>query len=461
MKKHLSYGILFLTCLLSVSCGEDRSGEYYALIATKTWMYDTMEENYLYYDELPEKDEVDFFKKPAEFLRAVISSKDQKGGVYFSHIDSVFNESRSTSDYPSFGIESTLLRNSITGKYYARVLYVQQDSPAEESGLRRGDWILDVDSTNITTSNFSSYVSRPTQSHLYHIARTDEGGSADTLYVSMGSPRYVNEPSVYKTRYFTTASGKGVFYVMYNSFSRGDDETALKSAFNNGMGNMPDYVVLDLRYNPGGYISTALLLASMLAPESALGNPCLNLIYNDKINRVEQAMFDSSLLTGTANFSFEHLYILTTTNTASAAETIINCLRPYLGSKISQVGDYTFGKNVAQTLFTDENYPQLEFWLTTAYVSNAQGYYDYYTSGLAPDYAITEDTSGELGELGTETDALMTPVLYHIENGAFPAASAGTESAAPSRGISAGQFSMVSNTIASKPKLSKWDVAEE
>lgn len=460
MRKHLSYGILFLTCLLSVSCGEDRSGEYYALIATKTWMYDTMEENYLYYDELPEKDDVDFFKKPAEFLRAVISSKDQKSGVYFSHIDSVFTESRSVSDNPSFGIESTLLRDSNTGKYYARVLYVQQDSPAEEGGLRRGDWILDVDSTSITTSNYSSYVSTPTQPHLYHIARTDENGLPDTLYVSMGSPRYVVEPSVYKTRYFTTASGKGVFYLMYNHFSTGNDETELKSAFNEGMGNSPDYVVLDLRYNPGGYISTALLLATMLAPESALGSTCLNLIYNDKIDKTEQVAFDSSLLTGTANFSFEHLYILTTGSTASAAEVIINCLRPYLGSKISQVGDYTFGKNVAQTLFTNENYPQLEFWLTTAYVSNANGYYDYYTSGLTPDYILAEDTSGDLGELGTEADALMTPVLYHIENGVFPSSSTETESGAPSRRISAGQFSEVTNTVASKPKLSKWNISK-
>ena len=46
MKKHIShliYGWLALMGLLS-SCGEDRSGEYYALIATKTWIYEVYHE---------------------------------------------------------------------------------------------------------------------------------------------------------------------------------------------------------------------------------------------------------------------------------------------------------------------------------------------------------------------------------------------------------------------------------
>ena len=70
MKKHIShliYGWLALMGLLS-SCGEDRSGEYYALIATKTWIYEVMQENYLFYEDIPAEEKLDFFKKPAEFL---------------------------------------------------------------------------------------------------------------------------------------------------------------------------------------------------------------------------------------------------------------------------------------------------------------------------------------------------------------------------------------------------------
>ena len=82
MKKHIShliYGWLALMGLLS-SCGEDRSGEYYALITTKTWIYNVMQENYLFYEDIPSEDELDFFDSPQDFLSSAASSKDKKNG---------------------------------------------------------------------------------------------------------------------------------------------------------------------------------------------------------------------------------------------------------------------------------------------------------------------------------------------------------------------------------------------
>lgn len=460
MRKHILYSLSLIGLLLLSACGQDRSDEYYSLVAAKTWIYDTMQENYLFYQDMPEEGNLNFFKKPAEFLRSVVSGKDQKNGVYFSHIDSVYDSSRtSVSAYPSYGIECAFLRNGNTGKYYARILYVQSNSPASETGLKRGDWILDVDSTDLTTSNYESFIGKPTQDYLYHIARKDDNGQPDTLYIKMPNPRYVADPSVYRTRNFTTESGKKVFYVMYNSFQLGEEENNLKAAFNSGMSESPNDIVLDLRYNPGGYVSTAVLLATMLAPAEAMGKTCLNMIYNDKLNKVESINFDPALLSGTSSFQFDHLYILTTSQTASAAEAVINCLRPYLGERISQVGEYTFGKNVAQSLFKDDAYPQLEFWLTTSFVGNADNYYDYYSSGLKPDYELTEDLSAELGELGTEKDSLMIPVIYHIEHGAFPAQQPADAESILSRGKKRTErLQIISNSIAQKPKRFLWNV---
>lgn len=198
---------------------------------------------------------------------------------------------------------------------------------------------------------------------------------------------------------------------MYNSFEI-TEETELKSKFAEGLASSPNEIVLDLRYNPGGYVSTALLLSTILAPADAMGKTCFNLIFNDKLNKTENYVFDPALLQGVSNASFDHLYVLTTGNTASASEIIINCLRPYLGDKLIQVGENTFGKNVAQSLFTNAAHPQLEFWLTTSYISNSENYYDYYTDGLKPDYEESEDLTGYLGELGTEQDSLIS--LYCI-----------------------------------------------
>lgn len=57
---------------------------------------------------------------------------------------------------------------------------------------------------------------------------------------------------------------------MYNSFEI-TEETELKSKFAEGLASSPNEIVLDLRYNPGGYVSTALLLSTILAPADAMG----------------------------------------------------------------------------------------------------------------------------------------------------------------------------------------------
>lgn len=85
MKKHIShliYGWLALMGLLS-SCGEDRSGEYYALIATKTWIYEVMQENYLFYEDIPAKRNWTFSRSRLSFLLQPHPPKTRKTGMCF------------------------------------------------------------------------------------------------------------------------------------------------------------------------------------------------------------------------------------------------------------------------------------------------------------------------------------------------------------------------------------------
>lgn len=427
MKKHIShliYGWLTLMGLLS-SCGEDRSGEYYALIATKTWIYEVMQENYLFYEDIPAEEKLDFFKKPADFLASAASSKDQKGGYVFSHVDSVLTTSRATSTYPCFGFEAALVRelNAL------RVLYVQPNSPAKEAGLKRGDWIIAIDSQKISISNYSTYITHPTKAHRFTLGKYNPYPENvddpefnyvefDTLgVVQMPEPRYVEEQDVLKYGIISSGNRKA-FYLLYNEF--GEDTKALKEVLSQLGGQQFDDFILDLRYNPGGYVNTAHELGSALAPATAMGQPFLHMIYNDKINKTETLNLEASPLTGGVNLSYENLYVLTSENTASASEIIINCLKPYMEGRLYQVGAATFGKNVAQQLFTNAEAPGIELWLTTTYLSNSQGYYDYFKDGLLPDFEIEENYGAELGDFGSAEDQLMQPVLYRMENGSFP-----------------------------------------
>ena len=237
----------------------------------------------------------------------------------------------------------------------------------------------------------------------------------------MPAPRIVENENLYKWNIFEV-NGKNVAYILYNEF--GDNDTQnLSNMFSQLSGQTINDIVLDLRYNPGGYVNTAQLISTNLAPQEAMGNVFLKMTHNDKINRTDILNFEPGLLAGAASLNYENLYIITSGNTASASEIVINCLKPYMAGRLIQVGTATFGKNVAQQLYTDEvQAPMLEFWLTNSLLSNAEDNSDYYTNGLLPDYEISENLKGELGELGTAQDSLMIPILKHIETGSFPTA---------------------------------------
>ncbi len=421
MTKRYVHGILgaLVAAALVSSCGEDRSGEYYALITTQTWMYETMQQEYLYYQDMPEENKLDFFKKPSEFLSSVVSQKDKKSGSTFSHIDSVYVTSRAASQTPTFGFEGSMVRAS-NGSYGIRVLYVQENSPAKEVGLERGSLIIAANNKKINSSDLF-YITAPEEAYLFTLGKFNETGFDTLQTVQMPAPRIVENENLYKWNIFEV-NGKNVAYILYNEF--GDNDTQnLSNMFSQLSGQTINDIVLDLRYNPGGYVNTAQLISTNLAPQEAMGNVFLKMTHNDKINRTDILNFEPGLLAGAASLNYENLYIITSGNTASASEIVINCLKPYMAGRLIQVGTATFGKNVAQQLYTDEvQAPMLEFWLTNSLLSNSEDNSDYYTNGLLPDYEISENLKGELGELGTAQDSLMIPILKHIETGSFPTA---------------------------------------
>lgn len=449
MKRTAFYRLIYGTVisLTLMACGEDRSGEYYALIASKTWIYETMQQNYLFYEDIPAEESLDFFQTPETFLKNAASSRDQKNGTLFSHIDSV-NVSRALSSSPTFGYEAALIRTG-SGDYAIRVLYTQPGSPAEEAGLKRGDWIIAANNKKIGSGDYSKYVSAPTQSYTFTLGYYN-GEGFDTLGVTeIPAPRYIEETNLMKTS-FITAGNRTAAYILYNSFGADDTET-LQNMFVEIAARQPNDIILDLRYNPGGYVSTSQLLSTLLAPQNAMGQTFLNMTYNDKIAKTESYLFEPSLIPGGTPLAYENLYIITSNNTASASEIVINCLRPYLKERLLQVGTATFGKNVAQSLFTDEQSPQLELWLTTAYLSNAEGFQDYFDNGLQPDYELAENYAGELGELGTAEDMLLAPVFTRMATGSFPAG----EDTATETTRSNPNVEVTHCSISKKPKLAK------
>ena len=426
MKRAKPFYLTIASCLIGAaaftSCWQDRSGEYYALVGAQNWIYTTMQQDYLYYRDLPEESELNFFQKPAEFLKSVVSEKDGKNGATYSHIDSVSTaDTRALSERPTFGFEVALLQTT-QNDYVMQVLYTQPGSPAEEAGLKRGDLIIGADDAAIRPDDYTEYVARPTRAHTFLLGTYHaETSRIDTLgRVEMPAPRLVEMHNLLKTSLLDTGTRRAA-YILYNEFGQDDDIAQWQALYSRLAAAQPDDIILDLRYNPGGYVSTAQAVATLLAPPDALGRTMLSMTGNDKSGEPRTYTFDAALLPGGSAPGYRNLYVITSGQTASASEIVINCLAPYMAGRLYQVGQATFGKNVAQSLYTDDRYSELELWLTTYYLSNAEGYKDYDAEGLPPDYPCSEAYGLPLGELGTETDPLLRPVLVHMATGAFPA----------------------------------------
>ena len=77
--KHIRSTFFLLTTLfIMASCGEDRSGEYYALIGENVWIEQIMKEHYLWYDSIPAIKETDYFAEPEDFLQKLVYTKTQQ-----------------------------------------------------------------------------------------------------------------------------------------------------------------------------------------------------------------------------------------------------------------------------------------------------------------------------------------------------------------------------------------------
>jgi len=436
--KRLTYTLLAAVLLTLTSCGEDRTGEFYALIEDRMWIEETMLANYLWADEItPVEDEDDYFQEPATFFKNLLSKTALDGrGDKYSYMEEDpksdnGEESRSTTlDRTStYGMEF-LLTNDPTGTTnhtFARVLYTLEGSPAQQAGIRRGDWITSIDGQRITTSNYrllmQGAAAKLSRSRL---TSTEEGTLAqtvDTLTLGASVPMEINP--FYTCRTIET-EGQKIAYLVYNEFATGPENKGTETTYDEQMkqifaaikAQQPDAFILDLRYNNGGFLQCAQALASLLAPAHALGKDFATLTFNGIGSNTNQHYpLDSRY--ADANLNLSRIYILTGELTASASEAVINGLIPYMGvENVILIGTQTEGKNVAMQSFRNDTYG-FTLWPVVAYVSNAEGNSDY-ADGFKPTFPLNEQQLIDWLPLGDPEEYLLKNTLALITTGTMP-----------------------------------------
>lgn len=410
---------LFLLCsVVLMSCTDDPLAQQDDL-SVNQWIEKTMRADYLWNDEIPETNKLDFSASPEDFFKSMLSQKDGKtrnnAHHYYSYLEKnkeyVASTRTSIDADDTYGLEFTAYNminqsGASLGYIFAEVSYVLPNSPASEAGLQRGDWIVAMNGNKITNQSYMNL--------LKGAAMKLTIGRNNPKELALAASRTVEDDPLY---YHAVLSqhGKKIGYLVYNHFTTGpvdhNDHTydnRMKKIFEDFKAQQVDEFVLDLRYNGGGFLTSASLLAGMFVPERNKEDVfCLST--NNK-GKVSQTIFDSAA--GSGRLSLSRLYVLTSSSTASASEAVINGLTPFMD--VILIGATTEGKNVGSVHYADNKY-EWAIQPITFRITSKDTSLDY-SAGLPADYPRDEsDAPGDrLLPLGDPNEYLLSKALELI-----------------------------------------------
>ena len=256
----------------------------------------------------------------------------------------------------------------------AFITYTYPDSPAEKAGLKRGDVILEVNGTEMNTDNYYQA--------LFQSASVKVGVGTyfgQNVYSEVQKTCSITAVNMYEDPILITkvfdCGGKKVGYLHYTSFTF-ESSLGLYEACKQFKAEGISELILDLRYNGGGYVFTEEALASMLAPEAEVKNKSVfeTEIWNDEymayykqqgtdLNTYFRTEFKQThnnkmynFNTSDANIGISKIYALVTSSSASASEAVLVGLLPYMDIEV--IGEQTHGKYCTGIMWKGEDWFQ-------------------------------------------------------------------------------------------------------
>lgn len=287
-----------------------------------------------------------------------------------------------------------------------RVKYVEKESPAGKAGIRRGWRITKINgSTDIKSTNGSFIVKAVWESPNSSFTFVKPDGGTVDLSLSAGTYR---ERPLYLDTVYSVNSAK-VGYMVYNSFM-GDTASTyndFQRVFNRFANAGVTDVVVDLRYNGGGYVTVQEKLANYLVNSSASGSLMMKQQFNDKYTRYNS----TTNFRKQGSLNANRLFFIVSGSTASASELLINNLKPYMDVKL--VGPRsTYGKPVGYFPIPVGDWYIFPVSFRT---TNKNGEGNYF-NGIPVNNTAPDGLDKDWGDV---TESSLASVLSYVGTGAF------------------------------------------
>lgn len=330
------------------------------------------------------------------------------------------------------------------------ITYTYKDSPAGKAGVKRG-WILNK--INGATLDYSDPSIAILNDLLFgnNTSATLEFIKGDgTKQTSVLTKTSYQANSVLLDSVYTLNTGKKVAYFVFNSFFGAPSRQELVTSFNKFINASITELIVDLRNNLGGSTDTQDMLANIIAPPAANGKVMYQYEWSKLLQvgnfpliskRFGWASNSFTLENNTIRFNKQgmgslnlpRVIFITTNNSASASELLINNLRPVMNVQI--IGSTTRGKPVG--FFPIDLFNKVSFYTVSFRTINSAGSGDYYT-GLVPDKAAND---GVNLDWGNPNDPCLKQAMNYIETGSYLSVDAGGNTVARSVYQGAGSLS--------------------
>ncbi len=366
--------------------------------AQKQFVLDTMNDVYFWNDLLPASVDLAVYATPEELLEFLKSFQPLDN---FSYIDAAAADAQffGAGQYEGYGFSSRF--ETVDDLRFTRVF---SSGPAFLAGFERGQRILMLNGRTIADIEVNEGVNALfAQTPLEFMVRRLDG-SEFTAVVGKG---LVTIDPVPQWRIIDRPDGSSIGYLELATFIS-TAEPAFATAFAAFTQAGVNDVVIDLRYNGGGLVSTTELLGDFLGGATANNLTFSKTLFNANNAASNRTSFFQQL---TSSVNLSRLVIIATGGTASASELITNSMEPH--ADVSIVGSTTFGKPVGQLgiEFCDKIIRPTAFESVNA--NDEGGYFD----GLPADCDATDDLSIPVG---ADTDPNMTTALTLLDTGACP-----------------------------------------
>jgi C-terminal processing protease CtpA/Prc len=313
-----------------------------------------------------------------------------------------------------------------------RVRLSEPNSPGGILGIKRGWRITKINgNTNITTSNAQYIIDNIYKAVSADVSFTKPDGTS--VDINLQAAHYADKP-VYLDTVYNSLNGN-IGYLVYNSFLGNITQTTTEYArvFDKFAAAGITNLIVDLRYNGGGYVNLQQQLANYLITSQAQGSVMMKQSYNSNhSNENTTVLFNKS-----GSLQLTKIYFIVSRSTASASELLINNLKPYMDVRLLGNSN-THGKPVGFFPIEDGEWYVFPVSFKTV---NKNGEGNYY-GGFTPNAIVADGLDKDWGDVNENS---LASALRNISSGSFR--NGGTENYSENAAVKSGNDALEKNML--------------